>query len=860
MARNVVGKLENRDKHTYEILTGKFQYYADQCCGKRYFGAIKTADCAKGSVNMVGPGGRLDRITIEEPGEGYDFPPTVTIPGGAVATASIFDGKVVLINIIQRGNGYSTPPTVSFSGGNPRIAARASATITLLEPDIDFSRALEVKGVRAVLNHLDARGNYGSNVCLTQTFTYWGAPVAAVVADDWHTALYACGLIKVNYTPLPWVTSPYDAMDPDSPPAGSASVNLQNPSTTVRPSGTTATQIEQAYSECLYKAEHEQDFTTCYAHNMLEPHGNTAWWIGDHVYCWTGTQNLHSAHSTFYGQLNRGGTLVPTVHSFSQGTGGGHGDKNSAPNMGLTARMSLMVGGAPVTLIETRNTNITTHARQSGTKQSIRIGAKTRGAIDVYDASAILCGASGGSAQCDFTGIQQSFTIPTYRHVTQALYTNTPARGSYRCVGDPPSCLAYDSAIDRLAEKMNMSPYELRMNNLRDSHSPAATGYNAYRGLELKVMLKKLYDESGYASKWHAPKARDIGSKKHGIALTCHVDGHGNVNGSGRRMSMVANAINNTPHFYINVGFGRGPSGAPSAMASIVAERVGVGYDNVHATDAARTDRSLDSSMQAGSRFTAGAGGAAYNMADKARTEILTLALANAVFTGINDSIPADRKRAVATANVVDGRITSFTVTDQGDGYTGAPRVTISATGGGSGATAVAYVTGGKLVSLGVTNPGSGYTASSVITVNIGWLSIEDLDPKENVIYVNEGLPVPSSTSYPLAIGGLLPNTSLGWQGIGYDLANTQGSCGTCAELTVDTETGEIEMLGIWNVIETGGTIFRRGAIKEMLSGAELIMAATLFFGDIYDHWHKGALIGTQYSQSQVPTSMDLPC
>jgi len=871
MAYNVIGDLKNRDKHTFEILTGKFQYYADHCCGKRYYGAIKTSTIARGSVTMKPGDTRLGSITISGNGEGYTTAPKVVFTGGggtgAVATASIYNGRVVLVNIIQRGNGYSTAPTVTFEGGGYTTRATATATLAPQEPAIDFTKALAVPGVRAVLNHLDARGNTTQTLVLNTTINYWGTPVAAVVADDHETAVYACGLIDVEYTPLPWVTSPYEAMKPGATVInGTGNLSNITASTGPRPENLTDAGVTSALARCQYQAEHEQGFSTVYAHNMLEPHGNTAWWVGDHVYCWTGSQNLHSCHNTLVSNLGRG-SITHTVHSFTQGTGGGHGDKNNAPNMGLTARMSLMMGGAPVTLVETRAVNITAHARQSGAYHKIVLGGETKGKIDVFDAAGRSCGTTTGGGQIASIGMHQSYTIPTYRYTLQHVYTNTPTRGSYRCVGDPPACIAYDAAIDKLAHAMDMSPYELRRDNLRDSTSPPQEGYSVFQGLQLKQMLEILRTESNYTSKWTkagTSNPRDKGSKKYGIGIACHVDSHGNVNGNARRMSMTMNCISNIPVAYINAGFCRGPSGAPSAMASIVAETVGLGYDNVYVTDFGRTDRSLDSSMQAGSRFTAGAGGAAYNMAMKARNEILTLALANNTFAG--RAVPSDRTLATATASVVDGRIGSITVTEPGDGYTGAPRVVISG-GGGSGATAVAHVVDGKVVSIGVVSPGAGYTTTP--SVEIGWLSVEDFDPKNNVVYLKESL-APSTVF--VNIGNLISNTSAtpgvdgfagaGWNGVGWDPPsgiNTHGSCGTVVELFVDTDTGEVDVEAMYNVIETGRTIFRRGAIKEMLSGCELIIGQTLFFADIYDHWHTGALIGTQYSQSQVPTSMDIP-
>ena len=57
--------------------------------------------------------------------------------------------------------------------------------------------------------------------------------------------------------------------------------------------------------------------------------------------------------------------------------------------------------------------------------------------------------------------------------------------------------------------------------------------------------------------------------------------------------------------------------------------------------------------------------------------------------------------------------------------------------------------------------------------------------------------------------------------------------------------------------VDTGRTIYKLGTIKEMLSGCELIIAQTLFYGDIYDPG-TGGMIGSQYTESQVPTAMDM--
>ncbi len=81
---------------------------------------------------------------------------------------------------------------------------------------------------------------------------------------------------------------------------------------------------------------------------------------------------------------------------------------------------------------------------------------------------------------------------------------------------------------------------------------------------------------------------------------------------------------------------------------------------------------------------------------------------------GVNQNVQAT---ASALVFAIDGSIFSIPVTTGGSGYVSAPAVTITATGGGSGATAVATVTGGAVTSIQVTNGGSGYFTAPTVTI-----------------------------------------------------------------------------------------------------------------------------------------------
>jgi CO/xanthine dehydrogenase Mo-binding subunit len=86
---------------------------------------------------------------------------------------------------------------------------------------------------------------------------------------------------------------------------------------------------------------------------------------------------------------------------------------------------------------------------------------------------------------------------------------------------------------------------------------------------------------------------------------------------------------------------------------------------------------------------------------------------------------------------------------------------------------------------------------------------------------------------------------------------NTNGGAAAAIELAVDPDTGEVEILGMWNCVDTGRTIFKRGTIKEMNSGNELMVWQCLYAGDVFDP-ATAALIGTHYDETMYTTTMDM--
>ena len=851
---NVVGNPDLNDQHKNWILTGKMDYYADRMPGRKLYAAVKTSTIGSGWIKLSSGGGAITGFTVTAGGTGYTSAPTVTIAGGsgngATATATVTDGKVTAVTLVSGGSNYASAPTVKFTGGAGSGAAATATVSAQSAPMIDVSKALALPGVKAVVTYKDVP-------TWTQSIVHWGQEVAAVAADDYYTAVRACQLIDITYETATLVWDVEAAMQPGSPlaiPGGNATTGTNvSPATTVTRGDVTA-----GFAACDVTITREQPWTTTYQHNLLEPQGSVAWWIGDNLYFWVPTQDIHSGKNAM---VNAFGLPANRVHAYTHGTGGGHGDKTGAVAAPAAIALSKKCNGNPVQLVEQRNVVMTANTRQYDSKLSIKMGAKSDGTILAWDSTGYSNSGRYNMFLLAMNGIQNSFTIPNYRHNIYGVNTNAPTRGAWRCVGDPPAAQGYESALDTLAAKLNMSPYDLRMKNYRDPSLPAQDGTKLYwGGYAVPTILQTLYTMSGYATKWHAPNTKTLADgRKHGIALCAHMDSHGGVTGATKYMSMVMTADGRA---LVNMGGARGTEGSCTTMCIFVAETLGLKYDDVRIGEWGNTDTTLTAGIQASSGFTAGAGSAAVSMATIARKEIFKNVLTKAPFSTTTAS---GVTKATATATVANGQVTSVTITNPGAGYTGQPHVTFTAVNGGSQATAVANVIDGKVVSIAVTFPGSGYLAAP--TVAVSGLTIEDLDAKDSVIFLKSD---PTKTiTYASSVSGVVPLawSSAGWAatirshkigegGIIGSLANTCGNSGGAAEVAVDLETGEVEVLGLWNCVDTGRTIYKKGTIKEMLSGCELMIGQALFYGDVYDPT-TGACISSQWTEAQMPTTMD---
>jgi len=783
---NVVGKLGTHDPLGYRMLTGTMDFADDHLAGKKWFAAIKGSPDAHGSI--AADPGVITGITVSSGGSGYTSAPTVVFTGGggsgAAATATVASGAVTAITLTSAGSNYASAPTISFSGGGGTGAA-ASAAFKAGKAHVDTAAAMAVPGVKGVyfydsfpdgtLAATDSR--YGT---LQSSWTSKGTPIAAVVAEDWETARYAVGLLKIEYTAtLPVVFDADGAMAANSPLSGRSESPTSNTTTSTFTRGDVNGTTGFPAAEVTFQAD-QTGWTSTYQHNPIHPKTALAYWIGDDVYDYVSSQNGTAGRAPLATATK---VALHKAHSQIHGCGGGHGDGYTETHGALAALMSRALGGHPVTFKESRQQHNHASIRQYDTKSSFKIGAKKDGTLVAWSGNWY---GNGGGASGLWYGLRTTFKLPNAAWTAYNIYTNVPARGAWRCVSDPPGTLQYDIPLDKLAVALNMDPWDLRMKNLmppdmKDQDTP--NRYWSTKGANL--CLDVAYKESGYATKKHAPGAKTLADGRlHGISVTGHQDSHGSVSGATRYGHLRMGGQDNSGKCFVYVGGSRGSDGPQAVAMHISAEVLGLKYEDTELGEWANSDINLDTGSQGGSAWTGGAGSGFYNAALDMRNRIFTRAITLSPFkeiSGIKADMLDAKNSEIFLASDPTKKVTHAQVTSGWD-----PQIAVSG----------------------------------------GWAANFRRNP-------------------------------IGDAKVG-DLCNTTGSCATACELAVDPDTGEIEILGIWNAIHTGTSIFKTGCQKEIGSGCELMQHQALYYGDVYDA-ATGAIIGIGGQLNFAhPTTLDL--
>ncbi|GAA2750291.1 molybdopterin-dependent oxidoreductase [Amnibacterium kyonggiense] len=349
---------------------------------------------------------------------------------------------------------------------------------------IDAGAALAMPGVLAVLTHEDvpqvlfSTGRHQNRLedpddtlILDPVLRFAGQRVAAVVAETIGLAEAACRAIAVDFEVLPAVFDPEAARRPGAP-----LVHGDKDAAASRISEPTRNVVAQKHGELgsVDAALEEADVvvsgswrTARVAHASLETHATRGWLDADgRLVLRTSSQVPYLVHAELCRIL---GLEPDRLRVFTARVGGGFGGKQELLTEDLVA-LAVLRTGRPVQYEFTREDEFTNAPLRHPKRVEVTLGATADGVLTAMDVDVLADTGSYGNHGPGvlFHGSHESLALyrtPNRRVDAESVYTNNPPSGAFRGYGLGQVMFALESAMDEVARRVGISPFELRRRN-----------------------------------------------------------------------------------------------------------------------------------------------------------------------------------------------------------------------------------------------------------------------------------------------------------------------------------------------------------------------------------------------------------
>ncbi len=355
--------------------------------------------------------------------------------------------------------------------GALHLTAHTRADITR----IDTSKAAAAPGVVAVFTAADIPGTQFVGIIYKdwpvfigegQRTSYSGDVLAIVVAETKLQAREAAKLVEVEYGVLRPITDPVAAItDPEIAVWGTKN-NVLSVSAYAR--GAAVAETLAASTHTI----HEVFQTQRIEHAFLEPESTLAVpTVRDdgsrHVHVYSGGQGVWDDRDQIAALLDIPKEQV-TVELVSNG--GAFGGKEDMSNQGQTALASWLLQ-RPVKCTLSREESFLVHAKRHPIRLEYWAGCDADGHLTALKVRGI--GDSGSYASVGMKVLERAaghasgpYRVPSIDVECTAVRTNNPVCGAFRGFGANQAQFAMEGVMDRLAEQVGISGWEMRKRNV----------------------------------------------------------------------------------------------------------------------------------------------------------------------------------------------------------------------------------------------------------------------------------------------------------------------------------------------------------------------------------------------------------
>jgi xanthine dehydrogenase molybdenum-binding subunit len=456
---------------------------------------------------------------------------------------------------------------------------------------IDTSKALALPGVKAVLTHENvprvrhagsphprSSSLAADQYILDSRVRYWGESVAVVAATHEDIAEQALALIEVEYEPLPALISVADALAPGAPeihdvgPGG----NLVLP-----PYRVVRGDVERGFAEAdlILEGEYEGGRPTP---AYMEPNVCVCRFDGNgNLTVWISTQTAFMVRGIMAEVL---GLPLHKVRVLVDHMGGGFGAKQDLFQSEFLCALLARQTRKPVRMEFSREETFLGGRSRHPVTIQLKQGFKKDGTITARQARLVFNSGAYASHGPGVTIVGTTALTSLYRCDNvelegRCVYTNSPIAGAFRGYGVVQSYYALDVQMDEAALQLGLDPAALKLHNAVRDGDLAPSGHPIL-GHGLEDCIRRGMQEVDWAAQRRRPRT-EAGPLRRGWGLGCEMHGSSAYPGIKEQGNAIVK-LNEDGTAVLMTGTAGLGTGAHTALAQIVAEELGLRFEDVH--------------------------------------------------------------------------------------------------------------------------------------------------------------------------------------------------------------------------------------------------------------------------------------
>ena len=452
----------------------------------------------------------------------------------------IIDAMLLAAELLRKGEIPAQSTAWKVGERVPRVDAREKVLGTGLYPDdvylpgmlyagavrsryprarvlaIHAEKARELPGVVGVYTAADIPGknkvghlvkDWDTMIAVGDVTRYLGDAICLVAAETPELLAQAQELVEVEYEPLTPVRSPQEAMAPGAP-------NIHESGNLLAHKHVRRGDPQAAIAQSRFVLR--EHFSTPWTeHAFLEPECAVAYPDGDGVMILSTDQSAYDTQHETMGMLGLPAEKVKVKNLL---VGGGFGGKEDVTVQHQAALVAWLTK-RPCKVKLSRKESLLIHPKRHPMEMDFTVGCDESGIIQGVTAEVVAdtgayASLGGPVLERACTHAAGPYNYQNFEINGYAWYTNNPPAGAFRGFGVTQTCFGMESMLNRMAELVGISPWEIRWRNAIRPGQELPNGQiaDATTGLaETLLAVKDAYESARYAGIACAMKNAGLG-------------------------------------------------------------------------------------------------------------------------------------------------------------------------------------------------------------------------------------------------------------------------------------------------------------------------------------------------------------